>query len=40
MRICADYQLEYNYAYKDIPKNILFKIIEKVIFICFIDFFL
>ncbi|UZO06538.1 uncharacterized protein OCT59_026855 [Rhizophagus irregularis] len=29
MRICADYQLEYNYAYKDIPKNILFKIIEK-----------
>ncbi|GBC47365.2 hypothetical protein GLOIN_2v1791560 [Rhizophagus irregularis DAOM 181602=DAOM 197198] len=30
MRICADYQLEYNYAYKDIPKNILFKIIEKL----------
>ncbi|CAB5157596.1 unnamed protein product [Rhizophagus irregularis] len=29
MRICIDYQLEYNYAYKDIPKNILFKIIEK-----------
>ncbi|CAB4490551.1 unnamed protein product [Rhizophagus irregularis] len=29
MRICANYQLEYNYAYKDIPKNILFKIIEK-----------
>ncbi|GES82454.1 hypothetical protein GLOIN_2v1791560 [Rhizophagus clarus] len=29
MRVCASYQLQYNFAYKDIPKNILFKIIEK-----------
>ncbi|CAG8775269.1 16252_t:CDS:2, partial [Rhizophagus irregularis] len=29
MRICADYHLDYNLSYKDIHKNILFKIIEK-----------
>jgi hypothetical protein len=35
MRICADYHLDYSVAYKDIHKNTLFKIIEKVFFIYF-----
>ncbi|GBB87880.1 hypothetical protein RclHR1_14380005 [Rhizophagus clarus] len=29
MHVCTSYQLQYNFAYKDILKNILFKIIEK-----------
>jgi hypothetical protein len=30
MRICSNYHLDYKVAYKDIHKNTLFKIIEKV----------
>jgi hypothetical protein len=40
MRICADYHLEYNLSYKDIHKNVLFKIIEKVFLFTLINMFI